>query len=258
MAEADIFEVHSKPWLIVRHEIFDVHQHLEVLPPLVDAEEFTSFKTKKRKGEHIAGRTVLADILFERGFEPTQLEVVRNEFRAPSLAWLQGSFQSRPLPGISIGHSMGHVVVALIEPGWWVGIDAEPLTRSISEKAFDQFCKGEELVMLKKRPELARLLWTAKEAVQKAMHMGMALNPRGIIFENDIPIADFINNISIENIIIQLKIMVRNDLQYGVAWRPADSSFGMAEDELLDVSREEMRGEEGDVSSDIGCVAGRD
>ena len=111
---------------------------------------------------------------------PDEIEVRRNQFRAPSLAFIHGIWKNTKLPSISIGHSEGWAYVALIENGWTIGIDGEKKDRKIAENAFDMMASGEELENLRGNPDLAIQTWTAKESVQKAMRLGMNFNPRKI------------------------------------------------------------------------------
>ena len=228
------------------------------LPPLVDIDEYNSFKTDKRRAEHVSARFALCSILNKWGLDVEQMKIVRDNNRAPSLQWLEGLYRSEPLPGISLGHSNGHAVAAVIEPGWWVGIDAEPEDRKIAANALDQFCKGEELEMLSGRSDEAVKLWTSKEAVQKSMHLGMNLNPREITFDNGIPIEEEILQLSIRNTNIQLKNTLHRGFQIAVAWRLAGESVPRAEDELLDATRDLMRNKAGELDFFIGCATTRE
>ena len=114
----------------------------------------------------------MAQALDRWGLDPTQLEVRRTELRAPVLAYLSGIWVNTPLPSMSIGHAGGWAYVALIEPGWSIGIDAEPAERGIASNAFDMMAKGDELLWLQKNPEQAIQLWTAKESVQRPCKWG--------------------------------------------------------------------------------------
>ena len=228
---------------------------VDELPPLIDIDEFNSFKTEKRRSEHVSARLALGSILNRWGLDVNQMKIVRDNNRAPYLQWLEGLFRSEPLPGISLGHSNGHAVAAVIEPGWWVGIDAEPENRKIAANAFDQFCKGEELEMLSNRSNEAVKLWTSKEAVQKSMHLGMNLNPRDITFDNGIPIEEVIHQLSIRNTNIKLKNTLHRGFQIAVAWRLAGEPVPRAEDGLLDATRDLMRNGAGELDFSIGCAA---
>ena len=93
--------------------------------------------TEKRINEHNSGRALLEKSLEHWGLEISSLEVRRDENRAPYLSWIEGTWNNSPLPGISIGHSGNWAVCAIIEAGWWIGIDSEPTDRGIQENAFD-------------------------------------------------------------------------------------------------------------------------
>lgn len=192
--------------------------------------------SEKRLAEHRSARWLLEQMLRAQGYDVDSLEVLRDEHRAPYLSWIEGTWRNEPLPSISISHSMGWAVVALAESTQWVGIDAEPITRQIQHNAFDMMAKGDELERLQSSPESAIRLWTAKEAVQKAMHLGMNLNPREIV----IPIAGSGSVISIENSEIQLNLWDDGELIYALATRPSGELPRTAEDDLLDITRERM------------------
>ena len=101
--------------------------------PLAQASEVERFVTQKRRDEHLTGRWLLGQGLRAWGVEDlTVVEVVRNERRAPSLAYIQGVWKRTPLPNISIAHSDGMAFVALVEPDRAVGFDAEPLGRQLA------------------------------------------------------------------------------------------------------------------------------
>ena len=226
----------------------------EEMPILVNVDEYSTFKTDKRKVEHRAGRTALAEALKNWGLDSSQLEVIRDKNRAPSLKWIQGIFKNQALPAISIGHAEGYAIIALIEPGWWVGIDGESKARGIAENAFAEFCKDDELHWLKANPSEAIRLWTSKEAVQKAMHLGMSLNPRNIIISQ----SKSTQELSIEGMKIQLENFQQENFQIGLAWRVAGSQLRSHEDDLLDTTREAMRDEAGNLIFDVACQARRD
>lgn len=246
-----VIEFNQEPRITLK--IFDIISEYDMIPSLVDIDEYNSFKTEKRRLEHISSRIALSEALLSWDIDPEQIQIVRDEKRAPSLKWIQGTFRSQLLPNISISHSNDKAFVALIEANWWVGIDAEPENRMIAENAFDQFCKGEELEYLRTQPEAAIQLWTSKEAVQKAMHLGMHLNPREITFPNRIPIENKTSNIAIENQIIQLKNTYICGYHLSVAWRPAEVDKNDAEDILLEELAKHIRDTDGNIVFDVGC-----
>ena len=199
--------------------------------PLADAHEVATFATEKRRNEHLSGRWLLGYALALLGeTDLSVIEVERNEQRAPSLTFIQGVWRRTALPSLSIAHSQGAVVVALGPPERCIGVDLEPLERTLAPNAFDLIAKGAELDRLRKHPDTSMRLWTGKEAVQKAMALGMHLNPRGI----EIPIGDDWVELSIEESNIQLKYWKEYDYHFSLALRPKPAPKPTPEDALLD------------------------
>ena len=104
--------------------------------------------TQKRLNDHNSGRLLLEKCLDKWGLPLGSIEVLRTEHRAPYLSWISGVWRNEPLPGISIGHCEGWAVCALVEPGYWIGIDAEKKNRQIQANAFDMMAKDAELNFL--------------------------------------------------------------------------------------------------------------
>tara|TARA_B100001996_G_scaffold125675_1_gene95237 strand:- start:613 stop:1380 length:768 start_codon:yes stop_codon:yes gene_type:complete len=217
---------------------------------LANIDEISTFVMDKRRDEHLSGRWLLAQALEVWGINPSELEIRRNQYRAPSLAYLTGIWKNTPLPSISIGHSEGWAYVALIENGWTVGIDGEPDDRKIAENAFDMMASGEELQQLRENPDMAIRTWTAKEALQKAMRLGMNLNPRKIQF----PIGVKECNFSIENLNFQLVSWTYKEAHISVAWGQGNGYDSVPEDELLERTRIAMENTE---SWGVGCSTTR-
>ncbi|MEL0100839.1 MAG: 4'-phosphopantetheinyl transferase superfamily protein [Euryarchaeota archaeon] len=193
--------------------------------------------TPKRLADHNSGRLLLEECLKEWGIPIDLIEVLRTDERAPYLSWLNGVWRNDPLPGISIGHSGDWAVCAIIENGYWIGIDAEPINRQIQENAFDMMAKGQELQKLKNEPESAIRVWTEKEAIMKSERLGMNLNPRDILIDNYI-----------------VESFIFDDLHVSVSWRDAGQNPRTAEDDLLDATLDAMR-DNPDFS--IGCATTR-
>jgi 4'-phosphopantetheinyl transferase EntD len=217
---------------------------------LANIDEVSTFVMDKRRNEHLTGRWLLAQALEAWGINPAELEVRRNQYRAPSLAYLQGIWKNTPLPSISIGHSQGWAYVALIDNGWTVGIDGEPDDRRIAENAFDMMASGEELEQLRSNPHLAIRTWTAKEALQKAMRLGMNLNPRKIQFPIGVKKCYF----SIENLNFQLVSWTHEEAHISLAWGKGNGYDSVPEDELLERTRKAMENVE---SWGVGCSTTR-
>jgi len=189
--------------------------------------------TPKRIADHNSGRLLLEECLIDWGVPIDSVEVLRTEERAPYLSWLDGIWRNEPLPGISIGHSGEWAVCALIEPGYWIGIDAEPKNRGIKENAFDMMAKGKELDWLKSNPDQAIRIWTAKEAIQKAERMGMHLNPRDIVLEQYL-----------------VESFIHEDQMVSISWRKAGNDPETPEDNLLQQTKTAMQSTD---SWGVGC-----
>lgn len=213
----------------------------------VDWDELATFKTQKRMDEHLSARWLLGVALKEWGIvDFSHLVVSRTDKRAPFLQAIQGLWIQPTLPSISISHSQTLACIALIEHGWAVGIDAEPLSRPPAPTVFDMMARGEELNRLRSGELDALWAWTSKEAIQKAARQGMHLNPRDIV----IPVANCKNEIPIANSIFQLKNLTNEEYQISLAWGVDVHPIRGPEDDLLDATREAM--ESGEDWS-VGC-----
>nr|MBC8518671.1 4'-phosphopantetheinyl transferase superfamily protein [Euryarchaeota archaeon] len=212
-----------------------------ILPPLANPTEVNGFVTAKRLEEHLAGRHLLSQMLIKWGVDDLSLvEVKRDENRAPSLSWIEGTFRRQPLPNISIGHSGEWAIVALIDSEWFVGIDAEPSRREISPSAFPMMAKGDELDKLNASPNSAVLRWTVKEAIQKCMRLGMNLNPRDIVTHIESSIGSFEAKFLIGKSIIQLTSWREHGQQISLAIRAYSPPPKSSLDLLLEQTAKEM------------------
>ena len=226
-------------------------EHLKISDVLLaNNDEVAKFVTEKRHREHLAGRYLLQLSLAKWGVDSSLIEVRRNEFRAPSIAYLPGTWKRTPLPSISIGHSSGYVFVALVESGWTVGIDAEPEDLVISKGVFDMMAKGDELSYLNNNPNQAVRLWTSKESIQKSARLGMNLNPRNI----RIPIGETISKLSIKNSIFQLENLTYEGFFISISYCLGEGYDSIPEDKLLEQTQRAMSKAE-DWS--VGCKTTR-
>jgi phosphopantetheinyl transferase len=226
-------------------------EHLKLSDVLLaNNDEVAKFVTEKRHMEHLAGRYLLQLSLAKWGVDSSLIEVRRNEFRAPSIAYLPGTWKRTPLPSISIGHSSGYAFVALVESGWTVGIDAEPENLVISKGVFDMMAKGDELSYLYNNPNQAVRLWTSKESIQKSARLGMNLNPRNI----RIPIGETKSKLSIENSIFQLENLISEGFFISISYCLGEGYDSIPEDKLLEQTQRAMsKGEDWSV----GCKTTR-
>ena len=218
---------------------------------LIDWDEIRTFRTDKRKDEHLSARWLLEQALSEWGLKDlTALMISRTEERAPYLNVIHGMWIQYSLPSISISHSDGLACVALIDEGWTVGLDAEPLNRPPKPAVFDMMAKGEELERLNAGKIDPLLAWTGKEAIQKALRMGMHFNPREI----EIPIGDLESEISIGNSKIQLKNFSHPTHKITLAYGKDSAPIRSPEEALLEATRDAM---DSGASWGVGCSTTR-
>ena len=227
-----------------------IQQHDPTGIHFVERDEYERFAVQKRKDEHLSARKLLGDALVAEGYHHLDdLVIVRDNYRAPHLRYLQGIWKNDPLPSISISHSGGRCFVAIGPSHLSIGVDGEPFERTIPESVFDMMASGEELESLRMHPHEAHAVWTAKEAVQKAMGLGMHLNPRKI----KIYIGEIKAEISIEKSKIQLEYLSKFGYQITLAWKDKLSDLVTEEDALIEATREAMIGQDWTV----GCAQSR-
>ena len=218
---------------------------------LIDWDEIRTFKTDKRKDEHFSARWLLEQALVEWGLNDiSALMISRTEERAPYLKVIHGMWIQYALPSISITHSDGLACVALIDEGWTIGLDAEPLNRPPKPAVFDMMAKGEELARLNDGILDPLLAWTGKEAIQKALRMGMHFNPREI----EIPIGGLDSRITIGDSKIQLKNYSHKTHKIMLAYGEDMAPIRSPEEALLEATRKAMESGE---SWGVGCSTTR-
>ncbi|MBO57964.1 MAG: hypothetical protein CMA77_03095 [Euryarchaeota archaeon] len=149
----------------------------------VDPSEAESFVTAKRAEEHAAGRWLIEYLLLKSGRNPNSFIIERDDFRRPRLIGPNA-------PSITITHSGGFAAAALGPKGADIGLDLEPvMTRP--RNLLSMMSSGEEKMILESLfdndEEIASSrttdVWVAKEAVQKAIGLGMGLPPQSFEVE---------------------------------------------------------------------------
>jgi 4'-phosphopantetheinyl transferase len=148
-----------------------------------------SFRVEKRRGDWLRGRLaakcLVARVLGETGSAepaPDALEIVAESSGAPVVRLAGG----RALPvGVSISHSEGTAFCAAWEgEGLRVGVDIERIAPR-SPGFVRDFFRSEEAAAWDALPAGARApfataVWSAKESVLKALHLGLTVDTRSV------------------------------------------------------------------------------
>lgn len=140
----------------------------------------------RRREEWLLGRLAAKDAVRawargEYGLElaPADIEILPDDLGAPHVhAVLPGGV----VPGVSISHSRGHAIAALVAPGMSVGVDLQLLDRVRVEDLVGVGLSEDEArqidaVAEPDRPRAAAALWCAKEAAAKALGRGLEGRP---------------------------------------------------------------------------------
>ena len=163
--------------------------------PLVDVSEASTFVTPKRAHEHASARYVLASLLSELGFEISEIEVLRDRYRKPILAWKNFASNSsyQNLPEISLSHSGGIAVAAVSVDCGPIGIDAEPFESKRNRNILSMMSSADELRYLNDLWDVDEIvamqetnrIWVIKESVQKACGFGMNIPPQSFMVHGE-------------------------------------------------------------------------
>lgn len=147
---------------------------------------FQQFKVPKRLSEWLGGRMAIKDLVRHvdarfQNFPPRQVEVLNEASGAPylSICGFTGKTGS-----ISLSHSNDWVVCAYSPSGIPLGVDLERIELRSKEFVEDFFTADETCHVLDavegERPLMTTLIWSAKEAVLKALSSGLRVDTRSI------------------------------------------------------------------------------
>lgn len=175
-------------WLV---QTVEAHPSLtEGIPPpgilsKLEAAHFTTLKTLKRRSDWLLGRLTAKQLLqsvLEKGGELLPLDVLsvlRGLDGAP-VAWVNGCADCT----VSISHSWGRAFCAVVEQADWpLGVDIERILPRNPAFVADYFTDLEaQLVENCPCPELLmNAIWSAKESVLKALHLGLKADTRAVV-----------------------------------------------------------------------------
>ena len=149
--------------------------------------QYQSFKISKRAAEFAASRLAAKQLArsacsLAAGMEFAQIEVGKQVSGAPFLKFLP---EGQEMHGFSLSHSQGAALCALHEGGGMeFGIDLEWIEPRPEAFLQDFFTPAERTALTAQlpaqRPLAATLIWSAKEAVLKALRIGLGLDTRQV------------------------------------------------------------------------------
>ena len=141
---------------------------------------FARFTVPKRRADWLLGRWAAkrAFVLSGEAAREEEVSVLATPSGAPEafVGW-------RPSPlALSLTHSHGVAVAALGPPGARVGIDLEKIEERPVSFLGDWFTGAEQVFALSAAPPAlgATLVWSAKEAVMKALREGLRIPPKSV------------------------------------------------------------------------------
>lgn len=156
--------------------------------------KYTSFRFDARRNAWLAGRFTAKSLVakvYGGRFALNQIEIRNNELGAP-----RAFHADQPIPGgLSISHSGDWSAAAYTPAGFQVGIDIEHVTQRSAEFIKDYFTVKESLLIFSRNgntihpkweqdahspEENATLIWSAKEALLKAMGIGLRMDTRQV------------------------------------------------------------------------------
>jgi 4'-phosphopantetheinyl transferase len=185
----------------------------DVLHPREQA-QFTTLKTEKRRRDWLLGRWTAKQLVGEVIAKETgvqlppdvievhngmmgdpilncQLPIVNCKRigisgESPILRQAQDEFSNlQSLVTLSISHSNSHAFCALVEKSDWpLGADMEQIAPRSGTFVTDYFTKEEQSLVAQTSAEMRDVVitavWSAKEAVLKALHLGLTVDTRSV------------------------------------------------------------------------------
>ncbi len=155
-----------------------------------EAARLASLQTEKRRRDWLLGRwtakRLLQTIVWEasQATVPLDLITVANNadgvpMVASQLPLVDGQYS------ISLSHAHGQALVAAVaKPNWPIGCDIEKIAPRGEAFIDDYFTETEALLVRQvagaQRDVLVTAVWSAKESVLKALHLGLSVDTRAV------------------------------------------------------------------------------
>ncbi|WP_230470482.1 type I polyketide synthase [Lujinxingia vulgaris] len=152
-----------------------------------EREGYERLRSAQRRGEWLAARLAAREaarrwalLFYGERIDPTDICVFKSESGEPQLRWRDGAKGGRPLPALSLTHTSGLAVAVVSMPGTRcrLGVDLEPLEARSEAFGSAYFNDDERALSVGSLPVGQRetALWTVKEAVSKALGLGLQLS----------------------------------------------------------------------------------
>ena len=180
-------------WLTQSHDILPQTAVSHRAPSFLsdsEAARLATLPTEKRRRDWLLGRwtvkRLLQTVIWETSHTTVPLDLITVTKTADGVPMIKSQL---PLVNgqysISISHSHGQALVAAVAmPNWPIGCDIEKLAPRGESFIDDYFTEAEALLVRQAEGELRDLLvtavWSAKEAVLKALHLGLSVDTQAV------------------------------------------------------------------------------
>ena len=156
-----------------------------------EMDEWAAFKVSKRRDEWLTSRAV-TKLMIQAvpGFQHFELQNIKIMKKRSGQPYIVDLRSGQNHGSYSLSHSHGAVFCGFsIEPHLRFGFDLEKIEPRPLEFIQDYFTDA-EIEMIRKNPtmqdEVATLVWSAKEAVLKAMQRGLSVDTRTVEIHPDL------------------------------------------------------------------------
>ena len=155
-----------------------------------EADRLATLTTEKRRRDWLLGRwtakRLLQTVIWETSHTTVPLDLItvaNNADGVPTIAsqlpLVDGQYS------ISLSHSHGQALVtAVAKPNWPIGCDIEKVAPRGEAFIDDYFTETEALLVRQvagaQRDLLTTAVWSAKESVLKALHLGLSVDTRAV------------------------------------------------------------------------------
>ncbi|MFH5831812.1 4'-phosphopantetheinyl transferase family protein [Halalkalibaculum sp. DA384] len=134
-------------------------------PP--EREEYRQISHQRRRDEFLTTRGLIKELVGEMGLDQTVFEIQKDGFGKPFGIYSNARYH------LSLAHTSEKVVCG-ISPTLPVGVDIEPVGRTVAERLRRRILHDEERALLADQPIVR--IWTLKEAMVKLEGKGLRTN----------------------------------------------------------------------------------